>query len=608
MFSNSARAHQQGKTLDWVVIVFERDGQEEQCTVVTEYGGELAGRRVIRGRETECAEHCRRQQAQREIERLHRFFEDWFSGELPDDGAVFATVESALSPNFNLVSPGGRSLPRAVLLSQIRAAHGSRRGGLRIWIDDLHLHYQARGILICGYREWQRQGSDAARGRNSTAVFEDHGDKLLWLHVHETWLPPRALPTGGRHERGPAGRPRRRAVVACSPRGASLTRQDGEFPQSPATEEILDLRVGQPAPSLLPLDLIEAAARDRLCPGRDPLVLQYGVAQGYLGFREALAAFLREQTGDDVRPETLAATAGISSALGMCAQVFARPGARVACGDPTYFLARHILETAHLRPVGIPVDSRGMDVEALKVALDRGLEIAFVYVIPSFHNPCAVNLDPARAERLIELAVEHDFLIVADEPYPMLHFEPAFRPPTMMSYDRGRARVVSLGSFSKILSPGLRLGWLHAEPPLVERFLEHGVLRSGGALNPVVSSLVHGAMQSGALAEHLSRLRRELGRRARALTRALEHHLPELDTSCPEGGYFLWGELPGGIDTTELLEHARAHHGVGFAPGARCAIDRDLSSSLRLSFSFYEEAELEEAAARLAAAVRVAVV
>jgi DNA polymerase (family X) len=218
MFSNSARAHQQGKILDWVVIVFERDGQEEQCTVVTEFHGELAGRRVIRGREHECAEHYKRQHiarevvdwahrqaeqladeampapprrthVQREIERLHRFFEDWFNGDIPDDDAVFATVESALAPDFNLVSPGGKSLPRAVLLSQFRAAHGSRRGRLRIWIDDLHLHYQARGIIICGYREWQRQGNDTARGRRSTAVFEDHGDQLRWLHVHETWLP-----------------------------------------------------------------------------------------------------------------------------------------------------------------------------------------------------------------------------------------------------------------------------------------------------------------------------------------------------------------------------------------------------------------------------------
>jgi 2-aminoadipate transaminase len=347
--------------------------------------------------------------------------------------------------------------------------------------------------------------------------------------------------------------------------------------------------------------MIEAAARDRLGPGNDPLVLQYGAAQGYLGFREALGEFLHQRLGAPVAPDMLAITGGISSGLGMVAQIFARPGDRVACGDPTYFLARGIFETAHLQPVGISVDEHGMDVDALANALGRGLEIAFVYVIPSFHNPRAVNLDPARAERLVDLAERHDFVIVADEPYPMLHF--GHCPPSMMGHDRGRARVVSLGSFSKILGPGLRLGWMQAEPTLLERFLQHGVLRSGGGLNPLVSSLVHATIESGVLADHVETLREALARRARALTRALDTHLPELEYVRPEGGYFVWGRLPDDIDTTALLEHARSRHGVGFAPGQGCAIDSDLSSCLRMSFSFYDENELEEAVRRLHAAL-----
>jgi 2-aminoadipate transaminase len=347
--------------------------------------------------------------------------------------------------------------------------------------------------------------------------------------------------------------------------------------------------------------MIEEAARRRLGPGNDPLVLQYGAAQGYLGFREALAEFLRGQTGLEARPDMLAATGSISSGLGMIAQVLACPGDRVACGDPTYFLARGILESARLRLVGIPVDQRGLDVDALASALQGGLEIAFAYVIPSFHNPCAVTLDPQRAERLVQLAEQHDFVVVADEPYPMLHF--GRRPASMMSYDRGRGRVLGLGSFSKILGPGLRLGWVHAAPALIERFLEHGVLRSGGGLNPVISSIVHDTMQSGALAAHVEVLRDALRRRARALTEALDTHLPDLEYVAPEGGYFVWGRLPGNIDTTDLLEHARSNHAVGFTPGRRCAVERDLSAYLRLSFSFYDAAELDQAVRRLAAAV-----
>lgn len=383
--------------------------------------------------------------------------------------------------------------------------------------------------------------------------------------------------------------------------GGNLTRQDGPFPQSPADEVVLNLGLGQPSPALLPLQAIDEAARERLGPGNDPLVLQYGAVQGYAGFRESLAAFLRSETGVDVRAEALAVTGGISLGLGMVSQVFGRPGDRIVCGDPTYFLARGIFETAGLQPLGIPVDEHGLDVEALARSLRGGLRIAFAYVIPSFHNPCGVTLDVGRAEQLVDLAERHDFLIVADEPYPMLHF--GERPPSMMSYDQGRCRVISLGSFSKILGPGLRLGWMHAQPPLIDRFLQHGVLQSGGGLAPVVSSIVHDTLESGFLARHVEASRTRLASRARALMAALDARLPELRYAPPGGGYFVWGRLPDPIDTTDLLESSRTTHRVGFTPGRRCAVDRDLSAYLRLSFAFYDETELEDAVDRLARAV-----
>ena len=381
-----------------------------------------------------------------------------------------------------------------------------------------------------------------------------------------------------------------------------MTRQDGRFAQSAADETLLDLRLGQPSPSLLPLAEIEAAARARLGPGNDARILQYGAAQGYEAFREALADLLRDQTGVEVSAATLATTGGISSALGLVSQILARPGDTVVCGDPTYFLARGIFESGHLNVVGIPVDADGLDVDALASRLEGGLRIAFVYVLPSFHNPCSVTLAPDRAQRLVELAQRHDFVIVADEPYVMLHFESP--PPSMMSYDGGRGRVLSLGSFSKILGPGLRLGWVHAREDLVQRFVEHGVLRSGGGLNPLVSSIVHGTIDDGFLPTHIERLRQSLHRRATALSEALDAHLPDASFVRPRGGYFVWCKLPGGVDSAAILERARNEHAVGFCPGSRCAVDRDLADHVRLSFSFYDEAELPQAVQRLAAAVR----
>lgn len=383
-----------------------------------------------------------------------------------------------------------------------------------------------------------------------------------------------------------------------------MTRQVGPYPQSPADETILNLGLGQPSPDLLPLDAIREAAARRFAAGTDPLILQYGAMAGYAGFRDALAGFLTERYRHQVIADELVITGGTSLALSMVAQVFSRPGDTVACGDPTYFLARGILESHHLDLLGVPVDDGGLDVDALEHSLKEGLDIAFCYVIPSFHNPCGVTFRPERAERLVELADRHDFVIVADEPYPLLHFGPD-PPPCMMAYDRGRGRVLGLGSFSKILGPGLRLGWSHAHPKLLERLLTHGTFRSGGALNPVMSSVVHGCIEDGFLARHVDRLRAELKLRAEALTVALRTELPGVEVAEPAGGYFVWLRLAD-RDTAALLRLSRDHHRVTFTPGHRCAVTRDLSDRLRLSFSFYSPDELQQAVTRLRHAIEAA--
>ncbi len=363
---------------------------------------------------------------------------------------------------------------------------------------------------------------------------------------------------------------------------------------------MIDFGLGQPSPSLLPLHAIAAAAT-RLGEA-DPLVLQYGTRPGFAGFREALARFLTTGYRHPVRPDELAVTGGTSLALALVTQVLGVPDRPVVCSDPTYFLASGIFATQRLAVVGVPCDRGGLDVEALGGLLDRGLRPSFVYCIPSFHNPCGVTLEPERARRLVELADRHDFVIVADEPYPLLHFGAA-PPPCMMAFDDGRGRVLSLGSMSKLLAPGLRLGWVHAAPPLIGRFVDHGALKSGGCLNPVVAALVHDTLESGFLAEHVEHLRATLGHRARALTLALESEL-DVEVPAPAGGYFVWLDLGRGLDTSALLGACRAQHRVAFTPGARCAIERDLTSCLRLCFAFYPEAELERGVRRLGRALR----
>lgn len=382
----------------------------------------------------------------------------------------------------------------------------------------------------------------------------------------------------------------------------SQTTQTGQYPQTPAGPEAINLGLGQPSPSLLPLAMVHDAATRRLGAGADPLVLQYGAIAGPESFRAALAGVLTRRYRWPVKASELLVTGGISSALAFASQLLARAGQTVACGDPTYFLAKGIFESQGLPVVGVPVDDGGMQIDVLEARLAAGLRPAFVYCMPSFHNPCGVCLEAARARRLVELAERYDFLVVADEPYVMLCFgdEP---PACMMAYDEGRGRVLSLGSFSKILGPGLRLGWVHAAEGLVERFSQHGALRSGGGLNPVVASIVEGVIESGGLDRNIDHLRTVLGTRAKVLWGALRRQLPALEVAEPRGGYFVWVPLPAGVDANELLAKGEAQ-GVRFTPGSRCAVERDLRGFARLSFAFYEPTELELGVERLAAVLR----
>jgi 2-aminoadipate transaminase len=374
----------------------------------------------------------------------------------------------------------------------------------------------------------------------------------------------------------------------------SLTSQAGRFVQTSAPEGVINLGLGQPSPRLLPLPEFARAAQAQLCGG-DPLVLQYGAVLGDIEFRRSLARFLSDEYGHAVAAEQLMVTAGTSSALTFVSETFARAGATVVSEDPTYFLAHGVFASAGLQVRGVPIDEHGLDVDALVRLLDAGLRPAFVYVIPNFQNPTGACLSADRARRLVELAQIHDFVIVSDEPYTALAHGGA-RPGSLMQHDHGHARVLSLGSFSKLLGPGLRLGWAHAEPQLIERLSLHGALRSGGCFNPVMAHIVHHTLDSGFLAAHVESLRQVYEARAQALTTALREHLPHARFVPPTGGYFCWVDLGPDVDAEALLLRAPD---VRFISGRRCALERKLDSFVRLSFAFYEANELVEGVRRL---------
>jgi DNA-binding transcriptional MocR family regulator len=380
-----------------------------------------------------------------------------------------------------------------------------------------------------------------------------------------------------------------------------MTSQTGPFIQSAAPDGFTNLALGQPSPRLLPMELFAGAAAERLHPGADPLVLQYGTRTGEMGFRQALADFVSQGHGIDIGSEQLMAAGSISLSLNMMCDLFGRRRGLVISEDPTYFLARNIFESSGMDVVGVPVDHEGMIIDELERIIASGIRPDFVYTIPSFHNPTSVTLSNARRERLVALALRYDFMVVADEPYNLLYFGNR-APAPLATLDDGRERVISVSSFSKILGPGLRAGWIQAAPSLIERIADHGVISSGGALNPVITHIVGALLENGSLATHIAALRNTFQARKDALVTALDRDLPTLKFHDPAGGYFLWIKLPEGIPASRLLTHARRRD-ISFMPGSSCALSAELDDHIRLSFAFYEEAELTAAAAVLTAVI-----
>lgn len=368
--------------------------------------------------------------------------------------------------------------------------------------------------------------------------------------------------------------------------------------QTRIPEGVIDLGVGHPSLELLPLEELREAALHRLSQG-DPSFLQYGAELGDARFRAALAQFLSPHYGFVVEPETLFVTAGVSQALDLICTTFTRPGQVVLVEEPTYFLSLGIFQNHHLQVVPIPTDEQGLDVEVLEAALRRH-QAALLYTIPTFQNPTGTTLSQKRRERLVELSQQHGFLIVADEVYQLLSYRAA-PPPSLARYlDTGL--VLSLGSFSKILAPGLRLGWIQAAPRLLQKLAQNGLVVSGGGLNPFTSSIVRSALELGWQEQHLQKLRQIYRGRLEAMLGALARYgLRPRYT--PEGGYFVWLELDPAINSQALLERALLT-GVRFQPGHRFSSQGRLAHALRLCFAYYDPPELVEGVHRLARALQ----
>jgi DNA-binding transcriptional MocR family regulator len=356
----------------------------------------------------------------------------------------------------------------------------------------------------------------------------------------------------------------------------------------------IDLGLGDPPLSLLPLDLIRHAAEVRFAEG-DPSMLQYGTEQGDGNFRLALAKFLSEGYASPVDSAGLFITNGVSNALDLICSLYAQPGDVIFVEEPTYFLALRIFNDHKLRIVPIQTDQNGLIIEALEEKLVK-FQPKFLYIIPTFQNPTGHTLTHERRERLIQLCQEHEFIVVADEVYHFLNFKE--KPPKAFAIHTGIENFISLSSFSKILAPGLRLGWIQTHPDKIKRFVNCGLLDSGGGLNPFTSAIVRDVLDSGKLQENIVKLVEVYQSRALVMDSALRQYLPMTTYAVPKGGYFFWVRLPGLLDGATLQKKAESSK-VNFRSGIRFSSEEGMRDYIRLSFVYYEPDKLIEGVKRI---------
>lgn len=365
---------------------------------------------------------------------------------------------------------------------------------------------------------------------------------------------------------------------------------------------ILELKWGQPDLDLLPVAQIRQAAVQAIETfGADALA--YGSPQG----AGVLVRWLVERIGQaEARApkfDELMLTGGISIALDQICTLCTRPGDVVLAESPAYHLALNILRDHPLDLIPAPTDDQGLRVDALGEIISRlrreGRPPRLLYTIPTFNNPTGVSLPDERRRALVDLAATEGLLIVEDDVYRELQYDGP-TPPSL--WELAPTGVVArMGSFAKSLAPGIRLGWLTADATLVQRFVEGGVLDSGGSLNHFTSLVVAQFCLSGEYDALLERFRTAYSVRRDALLSGLEQHMPDgCSWTHPDGGYFVWLRLPKSVDAQMLLPRAEMM-GVSFVPGAHFYLGGGGHNALRLAFCLYAPDDLAEATRRLGA-------
>ncbi|MSQ25121.1 MAG: PLP-dependent aminotransferase family protein [Dehalococcoidia bacterium] len=368
----------------------------------------------------------------------------------------------------------------------------------------------------------------------------------------------------------------------------------------PMPGPIINFRGGVPDPVTFPLrDLADAAQR---VLRDDPTALQYGYTSAYQRLSDYLISRYARDDGRTLNPDQISINAGAGQAIALACTAFVAPGDAVILEAPTFAWALRIWKMHDAHTTGIPVDGDGLQTDALETKLrqlrSEGRPIKLLYTVPSFHNPTGAVLSAGRRRRLLALAAEYGFLILEDNTYREFRFEGDL-PPSLFAQDAG-GRVVSIGTFSKIIAPGVRIGWAAGHPDVVRAL---AAVRGDLGASPWMAGVVADYASSGKLDAHI----RDIvplyhAKRDRIVASLSERCAPYLRWRTPPGGFFIWVTIADGIDPTKLAAAAELE-GISYSAGHLYMADASARNTFRLSYSHLSLAEIDRGIAALGRAL-----
>jgi 2-aminoadipate transaminase len=383
----------------------------------------------------------------------------------------------------------------------------------------------------------------------------------------------------------------------CQVMSSSIIREILKFTQMP---DVISFAGGLPAPELFPIrEFEEACAHVLRNSGQQ--ALQYGLTEGYTPLKEALAEKMLKY-GVPAEPQNILLTNGSQQALDLIGRIFIGEGDVIVTGKPTYLGALQAWKAYRPRIIGVPVDVDGMQVDHLDAVLKQE-NPKFVYVLPNFHNPMGVTLSRERREKLVRVAAKYGTPIIEDDPYGELRFEGEDITPIVVMH---KENVLYLSTFSKILAPGIRLGWV-VGPQEIVRKLVQAKQATDLHTSTFIQMIAHDILSRGILKVHSKEIRRVYGERRHIMTSAMDEHFPEgVKWTKPQGGLFMWTIVPEHLNTMDLLEKA-VEEKVAYVPGSVFFPDGTGTNTLRLNFSNARDELIPEGIQRLGRVLKRAI-